>query len=169
MRKNTKYSAAIKAIVLAKLFSPNAPSIVDLAKEFNIPEGTIHTWKFRMSNDPTARLMSTPQRPKDKSPEAKLTAVMETIGKTEQEQGAYCRANGIYFNHLNDWKKQMLEGLGAVSTNAKELKATNQSITNENKQLKQDLHRKDRALAEVSALLILKKKAELIWGVNEDA
>ena len=34
----------------------------------------------------------------------------------------------------------------------------------ENKQLKQDIRRKDSALAEATALLILKKKAALIWG-----
>ena len=168
MRKITKYSAAIKASVLAKAFALNGPSIVELAKEFNIPIGTIYTWKFNMLNKQDAKQVNVPQRPNDKSPEAKFQAVIETIGKTEQEQGSYCRENGIYSNHLNDWKIQMLEGLGAVSASAKELKAANQQVVNENKELKRDLHRKDKALAEVSALLILKKKAELIWGVNED-
>ena len=90
------------------------------------------------------------------------------MGKSEEEQGAYCRTHGIYSNHLNDWKKQILEGLGGVSVSTKELKAENQQVTNENKQLKRDLHRKDKALAEVSALLIFKKKVDLLWGVGGD-
>ena len=38
----------------------------------------------------------------------------------------------------------------------------------ENKELKRDLYRKDRALAETTALLVLKKKADLIWGTEEN-
>ena len=38
----------------------------------------------------------------------------------------------------------------------------------ENRALKKDLLRKDKALAETSALLILKKKADLIWGDFEE-
>jgi len=37
-----------------------------------------------------------------------------------------------------------------------------------NKKLESELRRKDKALAEASALLILKKKANLIWGESED-
>jgi len=163
-----KYSEAIKASVLAKLFAPNAPSVVELAKEFNIPVGTIYTWKFKMRNKPNAQQENAKQRLNDKSPEAKLRAVIDTMGKSAQEQAEYCRTNGIYSNHLDAWKTQILEGLGSVSTSTKELKSENQQITSENKQLKRELHKKDKALAEVSALLILKKKADLIWGTLDD-
>lgn len=169
MRKVTSYSKAIKATVLAKAMAPNAPRVVELAKEFNIPYATIRSWKKSMLNNQLLKKVSVPQRPNDKSPEAKLQAVLDTIGKTEQEQSAYCRAQGIYSNHIDAWKKQILEGLGAHASNTKELKAENQKVTYENKQLKRDLQRKDKALAEVSALLILKKKADILWGVGEDA
>ncbi len=36
------------------------------------------------------------------------------------------------------------------------------------KELERDLQRKDRALAETTALLVLKKKADLIWGSGEN-
>ena len=167
MRQVTAYSKAIKASVLAKIMAPNAPNVVELAKEFNIPYATIYTWKTAVLKKKNVTQLNVPQRPHDKSPEAKLQAVIDTLGKTEQEQGAYCRAQGIYSNHLDLWKKQMLEGLGVASSN--ERKAENQQTLKENKKLKRDLERKDKALAEVSALLILKKKANLLWGVDEDA
>ncbi|HEX4045015.1 MAG TPA: transposase [Gammaproteobacteria bacterium] len=88
------------------------------------------------------------------------------LGKTETERAAYCRGHGIYINHLDEWKKQVLESLGVANT--KKHKAEYLLILNEVKQLKRDLHRKDKALAEVSALLILKKKADLLWGDSED-
>ena len=65
-----------------------------------------------------------------------------------------------------------MESLGAAtstsdkSSNAKEKenKAASQRIQDEMKQLKHDLNRKDKALAELTALLVLKKKADLLWG-----
>ena len=166
MKQVTQYSAAIKSSFLTKAMAPNAPGVVELAKEFNIPYPTAYTWKRTMLKKTKSKQLNSPQRPHDKSPEAKLQAVMDTLGKTEQEQSEYCRTQGIYSHHLEAWKKQMLEGLGAI--NAKERKAEHQQAQNEVKQLKRDLRRKDKALAEVSALLILKKKADLIWGVDED-
>ena len=156
MRQVTTYPAAIKASVLTKALAPNAPSIVELAKEFNIPYATIYSWTTGMLNKKNVKQVREPKRPQDKSAQDKLQAVIDTLGKTEAERGAYCRQHGIYNNHLEEWEKQILESLGTSST--KKHKADNLLIINEVKQLKRDLHRKDKALAEVSALLILKKK-----------
>jgi transposase-like protein len=166
MRQVTKYPAKVKASVLAKALAPNAPSAVELAKEFNIPYATIYTWMYSMRKKKNVTQTNQPQRPQDKSAQDKFQAVIETIDKTEAERSAYCRQHGIYINHLDDWKKQILESLGIM--NAKKNKTESLQITNEIKQLKRDLLRKDKALAEVSALLILKKKAALLWGDNED-
>jgi transposase len=166
MRNVTTYPAKIKASVLAKALAPNAPSIVELAKEFNIPYATIYSWTTSMLRKKDI-IQNDPQRPKDKPAQEKLQAVLDTMDMTEEERSAYCRKHGIYINHLDEWKNQILESLGAATT--KKHKDEYQLILNEVKQLKKDLHRKDKALAEVSALLILKKKADLLWGDNEDA
>lgn len=165
MRKVTSYPESIKESLLAKALAPNAPSVVTLAKEFNIPYATIHTW-IRSSKKQTSKQMNTSQRPQDKSAEAKLQAVFDTMNKPEAERGAYCRAKGIYTTHLDSWRQQALESLGNLNT--KQDKSERQKMANENKKLKSELQRKDRALAEVSALLILKKKADVLWGGNED-
>lgn len=167
MKQATTYSKAIKESFLAKALAPNAPSVVKLAEEFNIPYQTAYSWKKAMLKKQNVKSLDAPQRPHDKSPEAKLQAVLDTMGKTEQEQGAYCRAHGIYSHHLDSWKKQALESFSV--TNSGNRKAENTQTLKEIKQLKRDLERKDKALAEVSALLILKKKADLLWGVDEDA
>jgi transposase len=173
MRQVTKYTDAIKASVLSKALAPNAPGVIELAKEFNIPMPTIYTWMYNMKkkNNNQERIQ---QRPKDQSPASKLQAVMDTVGKTEQEQSAYCRTQGIYYNQIEAWKQQILESLGAAARTAdkssatKENKAASQKIQDEMKQLKSDLNRKDKALAELTALLVLKKKADLLWGDSED-
>jgi transposase len=167
MRKITTYPANIKASVLAKALAPNAPSRVELARECNIPYQTLYMWTAGMLNKKSINRANESQRPQDKSAQDKLQAVIETMDKTETEKSAYCRQHGMHINQLESWKKQILDSLG-ISTTKKD-KAEHLKIKSEIKQLKNDLHRKDKALAEVSALLILKKKADLLWGDNEDA
>lgn len=166
MRKVTLYPAGVRESVLAKALPPNSTSIVELVREFQIPYSTIRSWLTNVMNKQNTKQVNVPQRPKDKSAEDKLQAVIDTAGKTNEERGAYCRSNGMYINHLDEWKNQILEALSIISS--KKYKADYLQATNEVKQLKRDLHRKDTALAEVSALLILKKKADLLWGDNED-
>ncbi|MBA2649265.1 MAG: hypothetical protein H0U75_06635 [Legionella sp.] len=173
MRQVTHYTAAIKASVLTKALAPNAPSVLELSKVFNIPPSTIHTWLTTMGKKEAIKSTTLRRRPHDESVICKFQAVIDTLGKTEEEQGAYCRTKGIHSHHLELWKQQMLEGLGKpeVKSNAlstKVSKAAQRHIEDENKQLKRDLHRKEKALAELTALLVLKKKADLLWGGSED-
>jgi transposase len=116
MRNATTYPAKVKASVLAKALAPNAPSIVELAKEFNIPYQTLYSWTSNMLGKKNTNQIVKPQRPKDKSAQDKLQAVIDTMDKTEEERSAYCRQHGIYINHLDEWKKQMLESLGTAGT-----------------------------------------------------
>lgn len=104
MRKITQYSEAIKASLLTKMMAIHGPSVVELGKEFNIPYSTVYTWKKNMLKNSTIDTQPPSQRPKDKSPQAKLQAVLDTLGKTAQEQSAYCRTQGIYSHHLETWK-----------------------------------------------------------------
>lgn len=165
MRQVTRYSEAIKASVLAKAMALNAPGVVELANEFNIPIGTIYTWKSNMLKKQNLKQINA-QRPKDKSAAAKLQAVIDTAEMPEHELGAYCREHGIYTHHLKEWKQRFLESFDAVGDKVN--KTEHKQAVHENKKLKQELHRKDKALAEVSALLVLKKKADLIWGIIDE-
>lgn len=166
MRNCTQYTAEFKEQLLAKVFSPNSSSRVELAKQAGVPYGTLHTWIKMSKNKNVIASSTSPLRPESQLPETKLRAVIETLDKTEAEKSAYCRAHGFYSHHLEAWRAQMLTGLGSVATSKKE-RVEYQELTKEIKQLKSDLNRKDKALAEVSALLILKKKADLLWGDSE--
>jgi transposase-like protein len=166
IRKCIQYSAEFKEQLLAKVFSPDSPSTVELAKRAGVPYATLYTW-IKMSKHKNSIPSSTRSlRPASQSAEAKLRAVIETLDKTEEERSAYCRAHGFYPHHLEAWKAQILNGLDTTDT--KKEKAEQQHLTKENKHLKSELNRKDKALAVVSALLILKKKADLLWGEKED-
>jgi hypothetical protein len=108
------------------------------------------------------------RRPRDRSVGEKLKAVIEFEGLQGEKQGEYLRREGLQSEHIAGWKKRMeagLEGGGGLTVGMRsEWAADKKKI----KELERDLGRKDRALAESTALLVLKKKADLIWGSGEN-
>lgn len=167
MQKPAEYSPRFKEKLLAKVFSPNAPPIVELARKANIPYPTLYAWVYKSRQMKKVKPNEiSPIGPKDKTAEAKLQAVIDTLHMTKEERGAYCRKRGLYSHHLDEWKTQMLRGLNPIDPKGN--KGEYRQITAENKALKKELNRKEKALAETSALLVLKKKANLIWGDGED-
>jgi transposase len=95
--------------------------------------------------------------------------VIEFEGLAEGQQGEYLRRKGLQSEHVAAWKKSMEVGLGGggsglSASSRSEWAADKKKI----KELEKELRRKDRALAETTALLVLKKKADLIWGGGED-
>jgi hypothetical protein len=94
---------------------------------------------------------------------------MEFEALAEEQQGEYLRREGLHSEHIAGWKKSMEAGLESgggslTAANRTEWAQDKKKI----KELERDLHRKDRALAETTALLVLKKKADLIWGSGEN-
>lgn len=105
-----------------------------------------------------------PKRPQDWSAEEKLRVVIEVAQLNEEELGAYCRRNGIQPTQVEKWKETCLTGFRrgpSIDPEKKELKA-------ELKETRKELRRKEKALAETAALLVLKKKANALWGVEDD-
>ena len=142
----------------------NNKGVKELAKEYNIPCSTAFTWKKNTLKAQSVDTKTVAQRPVDKSPQEKLKAVIAAMALDLETRGAYCRTEGIHLTHLETWEKEMLLGLEAAPIKAKEFQQKNNKLTMEIKELQKDLYRKDKALAEVSALLILKKKADFLWG-----
>jgi transposase-like protein len=75
----------------------------------------------------------------------------------------FLRTKGIHAAVLDEWRQQALAGLrGTVE--ASKLQTESKQV----RELKRELERKDKALAETAALLVLKKKAQAIWGDEDD-
>ena len=79
---------------------------------------------------------------------------------------AYCREKGIYTHHIKQWKQEVIQA--NTGANRQDDKAQLKTLKEENKPLKQELRRKEKVLAETAALLVLKKKAQQIWGSDAD-
>lgn len=95
--------------------------------------------------------------------EAKLKALVETAGLAEPELGLYLRREGLYSTQIMEWRAEVLAHFETRPMPKKD--ARDETI----RQLEREILRKDKALAEASALLILQKKVELIWGTQHEA
>jgi len=105
-----------------------------------------------------------PKRPQDKSAEEKLKIVMDAETVAEDQLGAFLRRNGIHEAQLREWRGMMLSGLQKpVKPSSKPSQETRRIH-----ELEKELLRKDKALAEAAAILILKKKVQSIWGDEDE-
>jgi hypothetical protein len=91
---------------------------------------------------------------------------VETASLNEVELSAYCRRQGLYPEQISAWRDTCLQANASVS--AKVDRAQHNAQTKKIKQLEAELRRKDKALAETAALLVLQKKVQAIWGEPED-
>jgi transposase-like protein len=120
------------------------------------------------------KIKTTKGRPEDRTPEEKLQLVLDSGKLEDYEFGEFLRKNGVHEAQLQQWKTEALGGLGNVAHSETKKRITSkeaQEIRVLKKQLKnteRELKRKDKALAEAAALVILKKKAEAIWGDGDD-
>jgi transposase len=165
--KVTQYSEAFKSKMVQRMVGPVAVSANRLAQEVGIGQPTLSKWlrdaggrmggvKFD-SPPPSPR---SPRRPEDWSPEERLRAVMEASQLSEDELGAYLRREGISEAVLAEWKAAMLEALGSQRKTTGDARKV--------RELEKQLRRKDKALAEAAALLVLQKKVQTIWGDEDD-
>jgi transposase len=107
--------------------------------------------------------MTQEKRPQDFSLEERLNLIIRCSGLGESEVSQLCRKEGIFPHHIKQWKADFTkdQNRSNKTTESKKLKA-------EIKTLKREINRKDKALAETAALLVLQKKVQAIWGNEED-
>ena len=98
----------------------------------------------------------------------KFQAVLDTATMSQQELSAYCRQRGIYPEQLGDWKAQCMSANSATSAADKGQKKKEKSYQKQVRQLEKERRRKDKALAEAAALLVLQKKFNAMLGADEE-
>ena len=98
---------------------------------------------------------------------ARLEAVITTAAMDEAGKSAWCRQQGVYPAELTKWRA----GAVAALAEPEDVRASPQATRADKKRIKElerDLLRKDRALAETAALLVLSKKVAAIFSKGED-
>lgn len=161
------YSQERRESVLKKMLPPNNQSISALAKEEGISDATLYIW--RKEARAAGRLMpDSDNTPQGWSSQDKFAAVLETASMNEIELAQYCRERGLYAEQLQSWREACEQANDWNQAKEKELKATTQSDRKKLKRLEKELARKEKALAEAAALLVLRKKLDAMYQDPED-
>lgn len=160
IRGNKHYPEVFKQGMVSKMVGPDRRSATALSKEVDIPQATLSKWLREYDLD---HGKDKARRPRDWSAEGRLKALIETAVLKDTELGEYLRRHGLHSVHLEQWRKEFLDavdGKGSRRQKAEDKRKV--------KELQQELRRKEKALAETTALIVLKKKAQLIWGDPEE-
>jgi len=168
-----KYSDEFKATMVRKLAAPSGPSATRLAAEVGVHQATLSRWLREAGRvngsaivrfPPQARSPMCAKRPQEWTAEEKLAVVIAAAGVPDEERGAFLRRQGLHEAQLDEWRQQVLAGLGNRPARSARPAAEARRI----KDLEKELRRKDKALAEAAALLVLQKKVRAIWGDGDD-
>lgn len=163
----TKFSEEFKYSIVRRMMPPKNESVSSIAKEIGLTESTLYNWK----NNAKSKGMAVPGGEKVSerwSTQDKFSIVVETATLSEIELAEYCRNKGLYVEQVQAWRDACMQANGGVAEQASQLQKNNREKDRQIKKLSQELRRKESALAETAALLVLRKKASAIWGDNED-
>ena len=147
--------------MVQKMTGPNARSANSLANAVGESHSTLLRW---LREADTLGGMDDNKHKKKWTAEEKVRVVMEASRLTEEELGAFLRREGVREGQLRQWEESIEEALSAPGKKKRKKSSEAKKI----QELERELRRKDKALAEASALLVLKKKAQAIWGDEDD-
>lgn len=153
------------------LSSPDLP-IRELARQTGISTWTLYDWRKQAVDKGNAAMGSVKHQGQvpggKRTASAKLAIITETSGLNEAELSEYCRTRGLYPGEVKAWQRAAEEAMAGAIAPVKELREALAAEKKRNKELERELSRKEKALAETAALLILRKKAAAIWGEGEE-
>ncbi|MEH6908866.1 transposase [Neobacillus drentensis] len=162
-----RYTKEIKESILKRMMPPNNEAISQICEETGITEATLYKWR----KDARAAGNATPgdgQGSEQWNSEDKFLIVMETYSMNQADLAEYCRKKGLYKEQIEAWRETCLHANDRENNQTKQL---NQDLKAEKKRakvLEKDIRKKEKALAEAAALLLIRKKAQAIWGDLED-
>lgn len=155
-----EYSEAFKAKMVRKMLPPGAVSAYALEDEVGIPRPTLSRWLRE------ARTVGVMDKPAKKwTFLEKLRVVVEASEVSDADLGEFLRREGMHEAQLNEWRAAAADAFADGRAKKKQKRSPEAKKI---KELEREVRRKDKALAEVSALLILKKKVDALWGGEDD-
>ena len=154
-----RYGQAFKNKAVARLLAPESASLEVVSREMGIAVGTLERWR----EDAQSR----PARGRAGTAGARFEAVITTAALNEAGKSAWCREHGVFPAELDKWRASCTAALAEPEEARASPQATRASAKRI-KELERDLLRKDRALAETAALLVLSKKVAAIFNTGED-
>jgi transposase len=154
-----RYGKEFKDRAVARLLPPESAAITAVSQEIGVSVATLERWR--------ADALSMPARERAWTAAARLQAVIATAAMDEAQRSAWCREQGVYPTELQQWKENATAALSEIP----EERASPQETRDARKRVKElerDLRRKEKALAETTALLVLSKQLQAIFQRGEE-
>lgn len=156
----TKYPEALKNELIARMLPPTNASVAELARETGIPKDTLYCW--RLKHRGAVATAAPAGEAGSLSSEEKFAVVVATAALNEHELSAYCRGHGLYPRQVAAWRSHCAQANAAAPS--REERERMRAQAHKIQTLESDLRRKEKALAEAAALLVLQKKVQRWWG-----
>jgi len=158
------YSRSVKVGILKKVLPPGKKSIAEVSKETGVSEQTIRNWINKKASGSLDE-KDGEKGPRNLSNIEKYGLLMESKTVPKEELGEFLRKRGLHSQHLTLWDQELAE---MVKDSGKKEEKKIRYLQKKVRQLEKELGRKDKALAETAALLVLKKKLDLLTGDQKD-
>ena len=143
---------------MARLLPPESAPLEVVAQAVGVSAGTLERWR--------AQALAQPMHERTWTAAARLEAVISTAALDETARSAWCREHGVYPQQLAQWRGSATQALAGPSEERASVQQT-QDDRRRIKELERELRRKEKALAEAAALLVLSKKVEAIFNRGE--
>lgn len=157
-----RHTQAFKEQSVQKALTRNGKSVKIIAQELNIGYSTLQKWirEYKLVAPSKDN-----QRPQDWSREQQFQALMDTASMNAEQCSQYCREKGIFPHHLDEWCNNFIKKDNQSVTSSK---SDVTRLKKENATLQKELRRKEKALAETAALLVLQKKFHALLEEKEE-
>lgn len=161
-----KYPKEMEEAVVSRILS-GEETLSDISRDTGININTLYRW--RDAAQKTGLSATTKYKNADKwSSQDKFTVVLETANLSEIEFSEYCREKGIYPEQVREWKEACMSANDNAKVHQENASKELRKEHKEKEKLEKELARKEKALAEAAALLVLRKKANAIWGTDDE-
>lgn len=163
----SSYSSGFKSRMVRRMAGPEGISANALSKEVGVSQSALSCW-LRTLGGMSKKKRSDSKKSRRRTADDKLRIVMEASSLSEEALGELLRREGIHEVELNEWRETVAKAATGALKDAKRKKSEQTPEAREIRELKSELRRKEKALAEAAALLILKKKLEALYSEDED-
>lgn len=154
------YSTEVKRTVIEKLLRPDGPTVPELSREMDIPKETLYTWIQKAKN---GTMSQTGKRRPRFSLQEKQRLILEARSLKDEDLGHWLREKGLHESQLIAWAEEINLNLEYTDGRGGRESELRRKI----KDLEKELNRKDKALAEMTALVVLKKKLAELMGEED--
>jgi transposase len=161
----SKYGKEKRQHALALMSAPEKLSVPEVSERTGVSKAALYRWQ----REARAKGLAVPAGAgvaESWSARDKFGVVVESAGLSEAELAGYCRKKGVFVEQVRVWREACESGIaGGGPSPGPALRDERRR----NRQLERELRRKERALAEAAALLVLSRKLEAFRTEGEDA